>query len=193
VPWNDPVMDVTEVMITGLDTFGAVLAQAEDLDRPSPCGGWSARAVVGHVLIGLDSVAATTRGESYDWSSAPDPTSVPGDDPLRAFEDRKHAALAGMEKTDLDAVLETPMGRMAVRERLAFPAMDLHLHAWDLGRAVGVQVEIPPAVAAFTHAVLDPLPAEMVRSERVFGPEVPAPADATPTEALVAWTGRNPR
>jgi uncharacterized protein (TIGR03086 family) len=188
-------MEVTEVMLTGLDTFGSVLEQVkpDDWDKSSPCGSWNARAVVGHVLTGLDSAATTMRGEDYDWGSAPEPVNVPGDDPLRVFEDRKQAAVNGLKETDLDEVMETPMGPMPVRKRLAFPAMDLHLHAWDLGRAIGVDVEIPADVGAFTHAALDPLPQEMVRSEGVFGPEVSAPADATPTEALVAWAGRTPR
>ena len=188
-------MDVTEVMITGLDTFGSVLEQVkpDDLDKPSPCGSWTARAVIGHVLTGMDSSATTMRGGDFDWSAAPDPATVPGDDPLGVFEQRRQAVLLGLNETNLDAVMTTPMGPMAVRKRLAFPAMDLHLHAWDLGRAIGVDVEIPAAVGAFTHEALDPLPDAMVRSEGVFGPEVPAPADATPTEALIAWTGRNPR
>jgi uncharacterized protein (TIGR03086 family) len=188
-------MDVTEVMLTGLDTFGSVLerVQPDDWAKPSPCGDWSAVAVIGHVLNGIDSSAMTMRGEDYDWGSAPEATTVAGDDPLGAFKDRSSTIRSLLRDTDLDAVMETPMGPMPVRKRLAFPAMDLHLHAWDLGRAIGVDVEIPAEVAAFTHEALDPLPDEMVRSKGVFGPEVPAPADATPTEALVAWSGRNPR
>jgi len=34
----------------------------------------------------------------------------------------------------------------------------------------------------------------MVRGANgAFGPEITPPADATPTEAFVAWTGRAPR
>jgi len=188
-------MEVTEVMLTGMDTFGSVLEQVkpDDWDNPSPCGSWSARAVIGHVLTGMDSSAATMRGESYDWGSAPDPATVPGEDPLGSFKERSADVRSLLEDSDLAVVMETPMGPMAVGQRLSFPAMDLHLHAWDLGRAIGVDVEIPEAVAAFIHEVLDPLPDEMVRSEGVFGPEVPAPGDATPTETLIAWTGRPPR
>ena len=188
-------MDVDAVLLSGLETFGSVLAQVkpDDWERLSPCAGWDARAVSGHVLTVLDSAATTLRGESFDWSKSPDPRTVPGDDPLQVFEARSRSAREALEQADLDAVVDTPIGAMAIAQRLAFPAMDLHLHAWDLGRAIGVEVEIPDAVAAFVHSALDPLPESMMRSEGVFGPEVAAPADATTTEALMAWLGRESR
>ena len=53
---------------------------------------------------------------------------------------------------------------------------------------------IPDDVIEFAHDFLDPIPTEMMRSTGgAFGPEVAAPAGATPTEGFVAWTGRDPR
>ena len=86
------------------------------------------------------------------------------------------------------------MGRRTVADRLAFPAIDLYVHAWDIATAAGLAVEIPETVIAFAHGYIDPLPDAVVRSDGgAFGPEVTPPADATPTEAFVAWTGRTPR
>jgi uncharacterized protein (TIGR03086 family) len=188
-------MDVDVVLLTGLDTFGSVIEQVTpaDWDKPSPCAGWSARALTGHVLTVLESAATVMRGGNFDWSNVGDPVAVAGDDPVALYRARAAAARAALQSSDLDQVMATPMGPMAVRKRMAFPAMDLHLHAWDLGRAISRPVEISEDVARFTHATLDPMPAEMVRSDGVFGPEVPAPEDATTTEALMAWTGRQPR
>lgn len=76
---------------------------------------------------------------------------------------------------------------------LRFPALDLFVHAWDQGRSVGVDVEIPADAVAFAHAALDPIPAAQLRGPGTFAGEVAAPADATPTEVFVAWTGRDPR
>jgi len=188
-------MEVDVVLLTGLDTFGGVLERvtAADWDRPSPCEGWTARALTGHVLTVLDNGVTMMGGGEVDWSAAADPFTAAGDDPLAAFQERSAAARTALEAADLDVVTETPVGAMPLRKRLAFPAMDLHLHAWDLGRTVDHPVEISDEIAQFVHAALDPMPAEMMRSDGVFGPEVPAPADATPTEALMAWTGRQPR
>jgi uncharacterized protein (TIGR03086 family) len=188
-------MDVGVVLLTGLDNFGDVLEHVgpDDWNRPSPCAAWNARALTGHVLTVLDSATTVMRGGTFDWGSVGDPSAVAGDDPLAAYRQRRAAARAALQATGLDEVMETPMGPMAVRKRVAFPALDLHLHAWDLGRTINVAVEISDDVARFAHAAIDPMPAEMVRSDAVFGAEVSAPADATTTEALMAWAGRQPR
>lgn len=188
-------MDVDTVLLTGLDRFSSVIEKVgpDDWDKQSPCAEWTARALTGHVLTVLDSATTVLRGGDFDWGAVPGPAEVAGDDPAAAFRERSAAARSALEGAQLDKVMETPMGPMPISGRLAFPAMDLHLHAWDLGRTIGVGVEIPEDVADFAHAAIDPLPADRVRSAAVFGPEVPAPADATPTETLVAWTGRQPR
>lgn len=33
--------------------------------------------------------------------------------------------------------METPIGVRTVADRLAFPAIDLYVHAWDIGEATG--------------------------------------------------------
>ena len=188
-------MDVDEVLLTGLDTFGGVLERvtADDWDRPTPCARWTVRELTGHLCTVLDSAASTLRGEDYDWAGAPDPGTAAGDDPAATFANRRAAAVEALSGADLGREVESPMGTMTIGTRMAFPAMDLHLHGWDLGKAIGVPVEVPEEVADFTHAALDPLPPEMMRQENVFGLQVPAPDDATPTERLMAWTGRQPR
>lgn len=71
--------------------------------------------------------------------------------------------------------------------------IDLYVHAWDLGAAAGIAVEIPASVIDYAHAYIDPLPSEMIRgANRAFGPQVHLPASATPTERFIAWTGRRP-
>lgn len=85
------------------------------------------------------------------------------------------------------------MGRRSIGEGLSFPALDLFIHARDIGRVVGADVEIPAEAIEFAHAVIDPIPAGQVRSPRVFAAEVSPPPDATPTQRFIAWTGRDPR
>jgi uncharacterized protein (TIGR03086 family) len=82
---------------------------------------------------------------------------------------------------------------MPIGQRLAFPAMDTHLHAWDLSRAWGRPLELDPDVIAFARRSLSAVPDEMLRSPQTFGPALDPPADATPTESLMAFLGREPR
>lgn len=188
-------MEVDEVLVTGLDRFGGVLSRLTpgNGSAQSPCDEWDARAVAGHVLTVLESAVTTLLGGDFDWSSTPDPHEVGGDDPQAAFSAKAEAARAALVDADLSRVMTTPMGEMTIGQRLSFPAMDLHLHAWDLGTALGIPVELEPEIAEFVHRVLDPLPEEMKRSQGVFGPELEPPSDATPTERLMSWAGREVR
>jgi hypothetical protein len=53
---------------------------------------------------------------------------------------------------------------------------------------------VPEDVIELAHHHIDPFPPERVRGEGgAFGAEVEPPADATPTERFIAWTGRDPR
>lgn len=185
-------MDVNEVFLTGLDRFGGVLEQVtpEQWDRQSTCEAWSARELVGHVLVVVDNAVTVLRGGAPDFGARPDLAATAGVDPPASFAQRDVAAREALQGADLDAVMHSPMGPMPVRKRLAFPAMDLHLHAWDLGRTIGVDVELSEELAQFVRAAVEPMPEDRVRSATVFGPEVPVPADATATERLMAWTGR---
>ena len=68
----------------------------------------------------------------------------------------------------------------------------IFVHAWDLGRTVGEDVEVPAEVIDFAHAIIDPLDEAAVRNDRVFSSPAPTPADASPSQAFIAWTGRDP-
>lgn len=189
-------MDSDEVFLSGLDVFGSVVKQVADdaWDNESPCEGWTARDVVGHIVGVLDVGNMILRGEKPDWSGAPErPRDIVGDDPVGRFERASETARASLVGVDLDQVLDSPRGPRPIREGLSFPAMDLHVHAWDLGRAAGIAVEIAPEVQEFTRACLAPMPEEVFRSSGIFGPEQPVPENATQTEAFLAWTGRRVR
>jgi uncharacterized protein (TIGR03086 family) len=69
--------------------------------------------------------------------------------------------------------------------------LDTATHTWDLATATGQPPALPDDVATAaleaSHAIISP----ETRPGR-FGPEVPAPEGAAPTEVLVAFLGRTP-
>jgi uncharacterized protein (TIGR03086 family) len=89
-----------------------------------------------------------------------------------------------------ERVLDLPFGAMTVGTFLRFVAFDLTVHAWDVASVTGTTVELPgdllDEIDAFAHVVLDAVP----RDDLLCGPAVEAPADATPLERLVAFSGR---
>ena len=190
------VTSSAELFDRGLDVFGGVAEQLqpEAWDRPTPCEGWTALDVLGHLSTSLQMGISVLRGEQPSWPTVGRPAELVTGDPVAHWQSLVADARSALDGADLDVVMETPMGPSTVRQRLAFPTIDLYVHAWDVGRAGGVEVTVPADAIEFAHTYIDPIPAEKVRGDGgAFGPEAPAPGDATPTEAFIAWTGRAPR
>lgn len=180
----------------GLDVFDEVASQlvADDWGRPSPCEGWTALDVLGHLGSSLGMGISWLRGEQPVPPEATRPADLVDGDPVEWWRQLATQCRDALRGADLETIMDTPIGPRSVGDRLAFPAIDLYVHAWDIGTAAGIAVEIPIEAIEFTHHYIDPFPTEMVRGPNgAFGPEVEAPADATPTESFIAWTGRSPR
>ena len=161
---------------------------------PSPCAGWTALDVLGHLGSSIGFGVSLLRGEQPTFPEAPRPADLVTDEPVAYWTALAVEARDAVAGADLDLEMDTPMGKRTVANRLAFPAIDLYVHAWDVGKAAGLRVEIPPDAIEFAHRYIDPIPEDTVRGEKgAFGPVADAPADATATEQFIAWTGRSPR
>lgn len=184
-----------DAFLTGLDFFGDAVARVpdSDWDQPSPCTGWRALDVLGHVGTAVSFGTALLQGQDPAWEPVDPPGAAVGADPGAWWSALVEPARAAVRGVDLSRVVDSPMGRRSIGDGLSFPAVDLFVHAWDIGRSAGIDVPIPDEAIAFAHAVLDPMPDEQKRSPRVFATPVPAPTDATVSEAFLAWTGRDPR
>lgn len=184
------------IFLSGLETFGSVVERMPDSawSQPSPCDGWTALDVLGHLGSAIGFGEAILDGRTYDWPSFDRPSDLVTGQPSAYWAAIAEPARSAVDGIDLSATRETPMGVRTVAEGLAFPAVDLFVHAWDIGRAGGIEVDVPADVVEFAHAHIDPIPEAMMRGDKgAFGPAVEPPPDATPTEAFIAWTGRDPR
>lgn len=186
--------DSDVAFLQGLEFFsGAVrLADAAGWDRPTPCEGWRALDVLGHVGSAVSFGAALLRGDRPAWEPVDPPGQAVTGAPATWWEACRAPAVEAVGACDLDQVVDSPMGRRSVREGLGFPAVDLFLHAWDLARSAGGDVEIPDEAVRFTRGALGGIEDGQLRGPRVFGPAVAVAEEATPTEALVGWSGRDP-
>jgi uncharacterized protein (TIGR03086 family) len=184
-----------EAYLRGLEFMSQVVEQVQllDWDRASPCAGWTVLDVLGHVGMATRFGSSLLRDEAPMWEPVDPPGAEVEGDPRAWWLSLVEPAREAVREADLERVVDSPMGRRSVAEGLTLPAVDLFVHGWDIGRSAGLVVEIPAEAIEFVHRVIAPIPDEMVRSDRVFGKEVPAPSDASPSEALIAWTGRDPR
>jgi len=181
-----------ELFDQGFDFFTAVLIQVvdDDLERPTPCAGWTARDLLGHLASTVWSAISMMQGLESTW---PDPAR-PGDlvegDPVDFWRGTVLQARQVLTDADLTRPMKSPLGH-TVADALAIPVIDLYVHAWDLAATINLVIDIPATVIAYAHEHLDQVPDEIIRGEnRAFAPKAQAPADATPTEQFLAWTGR---
>jgi len=182
------------VFVDGLDFFTAAVGRlnASDWDRPSPCARWRALDVLGHVGAAVQFGTLLITDQQPTWSPMDPPGAAVSGDPAGWWEGLVKPARQAVTGADLAKVVDSPMGPRPIGEGLSFPAVDLFVHAWDLARCVGDDLDLPAAVIDFAHAVIDPLPDVAVRSDRTFASAVSVPTDASPSQTFIAWTGRDP-
>jgi uncharacterized protein (TIGR03086 family) len=159
----------------------------DDWDRPSPCEGWTARDVVGHVaqteLEHLDRVGlAPDAPPALDnplsaWPAVRDLVQEALDDPARA-------------STGYDGYF----GRTTFEKSIdQFYSSDLLVHGWDVARAAGLTAmeEMPADEVARCDAAFRGF-GDAARQPGVFGPEVDVPDDASAQDRFLAFVGRRP-
>lgn len=157
-------------------------------DRPSPCEGWLARDVVGHLVTWVPAFFADAGGPAL-------PASPPlGDDPTCAWQ-----AL----DTSIQAVLDDPaeaaseidhpyVGRRRFGEAISqFVLPDVFIHTWDLARATGQDETLDPALVHELLVGMQPID-DMLRASGQYGPRIDVPPDADEQTQLIAFTGRQP-
>jgi uncharacterized protein (TIGR03086 family) len=146
----------------------------------SPCADWDAAGVVGHMLdthrmfLGF---IGRELPEGAGWPEARDAMHAALADEATAGQD--HEGLFGTQRWDASV------------ERFILP--DLLLHRWDLARALGVDDTLDPDEVHAVFETAKGYPADMMRTNGVFGAEVTVPDDAPEQDRLLAFTGRDPR
>ena len=163
------------------DCFEQVLNQVGEGDRgnASGTGDWTVAELTDHVLFWQANV-----GSVLGASVAPE-------DGWPAIK----AAVSGVldDPSVLDGAIEGgPMNGMPKHAGIGLGTADVLLHAWDLGKAIGVEVTLPEEAAAAVHMGLSQMPEEMLRSPNMFGPEIEVAADASVQDRLLGFSGRQP-
>lgn len=151
----------------------------------SPCVGWTAKDVVGHVIVGMQRVSGGGPGGGPTGSRL-----APGDDPVVSYIAARDAAFAALTEDNLAKKVSGPMGEMPLDELVGtFATMDVLIHTWDLARAAGIPVTLDQGLVQEAYDRLVPVDA-MIRTSGVFGPKVAPPPGADLQTKLMCFTGR---
>jgi len=181
-------MDVITALEQTFAHTGRVVAgvRPEQLDYPTPCDAWTVRDLLDHMIGVVANIASQASGK-------PQEDFVLDADAARQFDALAAATLdAWRTPGALDRIVEIPAGRMPGHVLAGINLLDTATHAWDLATATGQPAELPESVAtAALEASTQIIATPEIRQGR-FNDELPAPADASTTERLVAYLGRTP-
>lgn len=185
----------TEALETSFATARAVLAgvSPDQMDDPTPCSSWKVRDLVNHLIGGThffaDSVnqGKTPEGAGEgDWASG---------DLLAQYDEGTAEAVAAFAAPGaLEKMVELPFGTFPVAAFMGLATTDHFVHAWDLARATGQEVDFDQQHAA---ALLEGARATIPDAFRgpdgqaPFGPQTEAPEGAPASDQLAAFMGRS--
>jgi len=171
-----------------LDQLGPVLSEVigaltpADLDKQTPCAEFTVRGVLEHMNGGAGMFTQAFGGQP--------PVAGAGTDVLDQIGPSLEALFGAMNAPGaLDRTVAAPFGEVPGETFARFVVLDGLVHGWDISVATGRPYDPPAAVVAeadsFARGALDAL-----RDGETFAAATKPPANATPIERLVAYTGR---
>ena len=159
----------------------------EAWDSPSPCEGWVARDVVGHLAGWVPAFLLTYAGIELPAGPTAD------HDPVGAWSVLRDTIQAVLEDPETAArQFAGPAGRITVEEAVdQFVTGDVLVHTWDLARATGLDESLDDEVVRRLVEGMEPYD-EALRASGHYGPRVVVPDGVDDQIKLLAFMGRRP-
>jgi len=157
----------------------------EAWDSPSPCEGWTARDVVGHLT---EWITGFLGPHGVPFPAVP---SVE-DDPVGAWDAVHGAVAAALADPALASrAVETPFGTQSLAEAVDVAVTgDVFTHTWDLARATGQDDALDRQQLERMMASMGDVPEELLRGDGMFGPALDVPEGADLQTRFLAYLGR---
>ena len=165
-----------------------------DWDRPTPCGDWTVRDLVVHVIAAARMATALLDGCSTDEAAKILAAEAAPDDAIATFAEVADAqAHAFAQDGALELVVHHPRGEFPGMVLLGFRTGDFALHAWDLARAIGADETLPEDLVNQVWSGIEPM-LPIIGTLGAFGegPSGTVPEDAPLQTRLLDATGRRP-
>jgi uncharacterized protein (TIGR03086 family) len=158
---------------------------ADAWNNPSPCEGWTARDVVGH-LTGWIPAFFGSQGVEFP------PVPSVQDDPVGAWEMvQSTIATALADPAMVGKQIETPFSTQPFAETVDMIVTgDVFTHTWDLARATHQSETLDPDQLQRMIAAMSAMPEDVLRADGMFGPAIDVPADADDQTKFLAYVGR---
>jgi uncharacterized protein (TIGR03083 family) len=177
--------ELIDQFLTDADRFGDVVATGGDWAGDSPCDGWSAHDVLAHVID-------TER--DFFFRHGADLGAAPAGSPTERWSQHLDALRPRLTLDLVTTGFDGYFGPTTVGDTLRdFYGFDLLVHRWDLGSALGQEVELDETELDRLEAAVPepgtPLHAAFY-SEGICRPALPVPPGATRQTRVLAAFGR---
>jgi uncharacterized protein (TIGR03086 family) len=162
-------------------------------ENPSPCDGWTVRQAAGHAMAVVNNVAA--RGGVGDNTDAfSDLDRVAGHDPADTYRRIRTRFLEATDRPGaLQRLIASSIGEMTLDEFIGAMCADTLVHTWDVARGAGIDVQLDPDCVAWVYAELQQRDQATIRKAGRYADAIDAGDLTDPQDALIAYTGRDPR
>lgn len=181
-----------DLLATAAKEFGSRVLDVPDdgWDRPTPCSGWTARDLVGHLvaehLWAVELLAGAAIHEVGDRFEG----DVLGDDPKASWTRVINDSMDAWVAAGVDDTVRLSSGERPVDEYAEEMLLDLTVHAWDLARGAGLSEDIDDDVVAHVLAYAQ-AHADQLIGTGLFGDQVQVDSQ-DPTAQLLGLLGRRP-
>lgn len=181
-------------MQDGFQWASGVMAQVkpDQLSAPSACPDWTVRMLLNHMIGSVRAFAEGVpqgRVENPQVDPAVDQFDV---DPGAAYDAAWPGLVAAWEAADPDGATEFPWGPMPNAIASQLMAFEAAVHGWDLARSTGQDSAIPDQVAQPMMEFSAMLFSDPANRGHDFGPAIDVGDDASASDRLVAYLGRQP-
>jgi uncharacterized protein (TIGR03086 family) len=155
----------------------------DDLHRRTPCRDFDVTALADHLIDTISRLGAAAGIQP----AVPDGASID-----QRIQQITQPILAGWRRRGLTDDVVFSGRTLPALLALGILSLELVVHGWDFAVALHRPLNISDAHAAHVLASARQTLTAQSRATAGFDPPVPVPADASPLDELIAFTGRNP-
>jgi uncharacterized protein (TIGR03086 family) len=190
--------DIIDLDRRAVELSAAIVAHAKpaDLRRPTPCGAWTLRELLDHMITQHYGFAAASAGQGRDpqhWQV------VHPEDPIAGYAKAARQvttafAQAGTLERGFDLPEVNPAAAFPAAQAVSFHFVDYVVHGWDVARSLGIPYEPGQDLAEAALAVARRVPdgENRLGEKAAFRPSVASPPDATALDQVLTALGRSP-
>jgi uncharacterized protein (TIGR03086 family) len=154
-----------------------------DLHRPTPCRDWDVEALAAHLVDTISRLGAAAGIEP----TVPDGASID-----QRIQQATQPILTGWRHRGLTGDVVFSGRTLDAHLALGILSLELFVHGWDFAVALDSSFGVSNVLAAHVLGLAHQTLTAQSRTTAGFDPPVPVPADASPLDRLIAFTGRDP-